>query len=260
MPVVLDIQNVSVLRDQKSILNNINWQVLDDQRWVIIGPNGAGKTTLLRLAASHIHPSAGEVSVLGEKLGTTNVFDIRTRVGFASSALASHIPNTETVLNSVMTAAYAVTGRWSENYDAVDERRALRVLGEWRLGELADRKFGTLSDGERKRVQLARAVMTDPELLLLDEPVASLDLAARETTIQILGEYAKAPGAPAMIIVTHHLEEIPDGITHALLLTDGHIFAAGKIHETITSDKISEAFGVKVQVGLDNGRYRARAV
>jgi iron complex transport system ATP-binding protein len=260
MPVVLDIQNVSVLRDEKPILSNINWQVEEDQRWVIIGPNGAGKTTLLRLAASQIHPSSGEVSVLGEKLGSTNVFDIRTRVGFASSALASHIPNTETVLNAVMTAAYAVTGRWFEKYDTMDERRALRVLGEWRLGELADRKFGTLSDGERKRVQLARAVMTDPELLLLDEPVASLDLAARETTIQILGEYAKAPAAPAMVIVTHHLEEIPAGITHALLLSEGKIFAVGKIHETITSDKISEAFGVAIQVGLDYGRYRARAV
>jgi iron complex transport system ATP-binding protein len=260
MPVVLDIKNVSVLRDEKPILSNINWQVEEDQRWVIIGPNGAGKTTLLRLAASQIHPSTGEVTVLGEQLGSTNVFDIRTRVGFASSALASHIPNTETVLNAVMTAAYAVTGRWFENYDSMDERRALRVLGEWRLGELADRKFGTLSDGERKRVQLARAVMTDPELLLLDEPVASLDLAARETTIQILGEYAKAPAAPAMVIVTHHLEEIPAGITHALLLSEGKIFAAGKIHETITSDKISEAFGVSIQVSLDYGRYRARAV
>ena len=260
MPVVLDIQNVSVLRDEKPILSNISWQVEDDQRWVIIGPNGAGKTTLLRLAASQIHPSQGEVTVLGEKLGSTNVFDIRTRVGFASNSLASHIPNTETVLNAVMTAAYAVTGRWFENYDAMDERRALRVLGEWHLGELADRKFGTLSDGEKKRVQLARAVMTDPEMLLLDEPVASLDLAARETTIQILGEYAKAPAAPAIVIVTHHLEEIPAGITHALLLTGGRIFAAGKIHETITSDKISEAFGVSIQVGLDYGRYRARAV
>jgi iron complex transport system ATP-binding protein len=227
---------------------------------VIIGPNGAGKTTLLRLAASQIHPSTGTVKVLGQTLGQTNVFDVRTRIGFASSALAAHIPNTETVLNAVMTASYAVTGRWNESYDAVDERRAHRVLGEWRLGEYADRKFGTLSDGERKRVQLARAVMTDPELLLLDEPVASLDLAARETTIAILGEYAKAPAAPAMIVVTHHLEEIPPGITHAMLLSEGRVFAAGKIHETITSDKISEAFGLRVSVGLDDGRYRARAI
>jgi iron complex transport system ATP-binding protein len=193
-------------------------------------------------------------------MGETNVFDVRTRLGFASSALAAHIPNTETVLNAVMTAAYAITGRWNENYDAVDERRAMRVLGEWRLAEYADRKFGTLSDGERKRVQLARAVMTDPELLLLDEPVASLDLAARETTISVLGEYAKAPDAPAMVIVTHHLEEIPAGITHAMLLSQGRVFAAGKISETITSDKISEAFGLSISVGLDDGRYRARAL
>ena len=260
MPVVLDLKDVSVYRNDTPILKNINWQVEDDQRWVIIGPNGAGKTTLLRLGASVLHPTHGTVSILGEELGATNVFDVRTRVGFASSAIASHIPNTETVINAVMTAAYAVTGRWYESYDAMDERRALRILGEWRLSELANRKFGTLSDGERKRVQLARAVMTDPELLLLDEPVASLDLAARETTIQILGEYAKAEDAPAMIIVTHHLEEIPAGITHAMLLKEGEIFAAGKIHETITSEKVSEAFGLPLHVGLDYGRYRARAI
>lgn len=256
---VIDLNNVTVLREGRAILNNVDWQVEDNQRWVIIGPNGAGKTTLLRVAAAQIHPSSGQATILNERLGEINVFDLRTRIGFASSALASHIPNSESVLNAVMTAAYAVTGRWNEKYEDIDERRARRVLGEWRLADLADRAFGTLSDGERKRAQIARSVMPDPELLLLDEPVASLDLAAREQTISTIGAYAQSPYAPAIVMVTHHLEEIPAGFTHALILSDGQIFAAGEIASTLTSDKISEAFGFEMIVTNEGGRYRARA-
>jgi iron complex transport system ATP-binding protein len=255
---VLDFNNVTVLRDKKPVLSNVDWQVESDQRWVIIGPNGAGKTTLLRVAASQIQPSTGTAIVLGQTLGKVNVFELRTRIGFASNALSSHIPNSETVLNSVMTAIYAVTGRWNEEYDEIDVRRAMRVLNEWHLSELADRAFGTLSDGERKRAQIARSVMPDPELLLLDEPVASLDLAAREQTISLIGAYASEPAAPAIVMVTHHLEEIPEGFTHALIVSGGQIHAAGPIQQTLTSDKLSGAFGVSISVELVDGRYRAR--
>ena len=256
---VIDLNNITVLREGRAILNNVDWQVDADQRWVIIGPNGAGKTTLLRVAAAQIHPTSGQATILGERLGEINVFDLRTRIGFASSALAAHIPNSETVLNAVMTAAYAVTGRWNEKYEDIDERRARRVLAEWKLSELADRAFGTLSDGERKRTQIARAVMADPELLLLDEPVASLDLAAREQTISTIGQYAQSPYAPAMVMVTHHLEEIPIGFTHAMIVNDGQVYAAGTIESTLTSEKISEAFGFSMIVTNEGGRYRARA-
>ena len=202
---VLKFDQVSVTRGGKDILTDITWQVEANQRWVIVGPNGAGKTTLLRVAGTHLQPSSGTVKVLGRTLGEVNVFDLRTRLGFASTAIANRIPNSENVLDAVMTASYAITGRFKETYDEVDIRRAKRVLGEWQLAEYADRPFGTLSDGERKRTQIARAVMPDPELLLLDEPVASLDIGSREATIKILGGYASHPDAPAIIMVTHHV-------------------------------------------------------
>ena len=256
---VLALENVSVVRSGKTILSAINWSVQDSQRWVIVGPNGAGKTTLLKIAAAQLQPSSGTARVLGETLGEINVFDLRTRVGFASTAIASRIPNSESVLDAVMTASYAVTGRFNEKYEDVDERRARRVLTEWHLSEFADRAFGTLSDGEKKRTQIARAVMPDPELLLLDEPVASLDIGARESTIKILGGYASHPSAPAIVMVTHHLEEIPAGFTHALVLNEGQIVASGPIQSTLTSEKLSEAYGLPLEVQFLGGRFAVRA-
>jgi iron complex transport system ATP-binding protein len=256
---VLKFDQVSVTRGGKDILTDITWQVEANQRWVIVGPNGAGKTTLLRVAGTHLQPSSGTVKVLGRTLGEVNVFDLRTRIGFASTAIANRIPNSEKVLDAVMTASYAITGRFKETYDEVDIRRAKRVLGEWQLAEYADRPFGTLSDGERKRTQIARAVMPDPELLLLDEPVASLDIGSREATIKILGGYASHPDAPAIIMVTHHLEEIPTGFTHALVLKDGKISAAGPITQTLTTEKLSEAYGLDLEVVFFGGRFAVRA-
>lgn len=250
---------ISVVRDNRHILNSIDWQVSESQRWVILGPNGAGKTTLLKVAAAQIQPTSGQALILGHELGGVNVFDLRTRVGFASSALISHIPNSETVLNAVMTASYAITGRWNETYEDIDIRRARRVLAEWDLSELAERALGTLSDGERKRVQLARAVMTDPELLLLDEPVASLDLGAREQTVKLLGAYAQSSSAPSMVMVTHHLEEIPLGFTHAMLINQGEIVAQGEIDRVITSEFVSETFGFALEVSKSAHRYQVQA-
>jgi iron complex transport system ATP-binding protein len=259
MSAVIDLQNISVIRGGKPILSSLSFQAQSSERWVILGANGAGKTTLLRVCAAQIQPSSGVARLLGQQLGETNVFELRTRIGFASSALAAQIPNSESVLNAVMTASYGVTGRWTENYDALDERRAKRVLKEWELSNFEDRAFGTLSDGERKRVQIARSIMTDPELLLLDEPVASLDIGARELTIGLLSGYATSEYAPAMALVTHHLEEIPNGFTHALILQDGQVMARGEIGATITSEAISEAFRFPLKVSYQDGRFSAVA-
>ncbi|MFT4305783.1 MAG: ABC transporter ATP-binding protein [Microbacterium sp.] len=259
MPEVLELSDVVVRRNARDIVSHVDWQVSGDERWVVLGPNGAGKTTLLQLAATLEHPTSGTVVVLGERLGRTDVFDLRPRVGIASSAMARRIPGDETVLDVVLTAALAVLGRWHEQYDRIDERRALRVLAEWKLDHLADRLFGTLSDGEQKRVQIARAVMTDPELLLLDEPTASLDLGSREELLALLGQYALAPTTPAMVMVTHHVEEIPVGFTHVLLLRDGAVVAAGPIGETLTAEHLTATFGLPIVLTADGGRFAARA-
>jgi iron complex transport system ATP-binding protein len=257
---VLQFTDVSVIRGGTAILDSVNWSVDDDQRWVILGPNGAGKTTLLQIAAAFMHPSSGQAEVLDEPLGATDVFELRPRIGFASTAMARKVPANEKVLDVVMTAAYSVTGRWNEEYEAIDERRAQRVLQEWNLSHLADRKFGTLSDGEQKRVQIARSVMTDPEILLLDEPAASLDLGARESLLQLLSGFAQEPNSPAIIMVTHHVEEIPLGFTHVLLVSGGKIVAAGPIRTALTSESLSETFGLTVELTENDGRYSARAV
>lgn len=259
MPQVLEFADVVVRRNARNIVDHVDWTVTDDQRWVVLGPNGAGKTTVLQLAAALLHPTSGTVTVLDEQLGRTDVFELRPRIGFASSAMAKRVPPEETVLDVVLTAAFSVLGRWNEEYETIDERRARRVLGEWKLDQLAERTFGTLSDGEQKRVQIARAVMTDPELLLLDEPTASLDLGAREELLGLLGGYAQAPTTPAMVMVTHHVEEIPLGFTHVLLLRDGGVVAAGPIDETLTAQNLSDTFGMPIALSSDGGRFAARA-
>ena len=256
---VLRLTDVSYVRNQRPILDNVSWAVEDSERWVVLGPNGAGKTTLMKLATTADFATRGTVDVLDERLGKVDVFELRTRIGFVSSASARRIPPHETVRDVVLTAAYSVEGRWNEQYDDIDVRQAERVLAEWNLSDFAVSAFGTLSDGERKRAMIARAVMTDPELLLLDEPSASLDLGARERLLQMLSGFAKSPYSPAMIMVTHHVEEIPPGFTHVLMVRDGRIQAAGPIAETLTSANLEATFGLPLELTETNGRYAATA-
>lgn len=259
MSTAIKLENVSIVRSGKQVLSSLSFVADSSERWVVIGPNGAGKTTMLRLCAAQIQPSSGAATILDQEIGAVNIFELRTRIGFASSGVVSQIPNSETVLDAVLTASYGIVGRWNEEYEALDEKRAKRVLSEWALSGYEERPVGTLSDGERKRVQIARAVMTDPELLLLDEPVASLDPGAREQTIRLLGGYATSAQAPAMVMVTHHLEEIPQGFTHALILQDGKVLAKGELGATITSASVSEAFRYPLRVDYEAGRFRVVA-
>ncbi|MBV1778588.1 ABC transporter ATP-binding protein [Paeniglutamicibacter sp. ABSL32-1] len=256
---VLGLADVSVVRGRKDLLTDINWQVKEGERWVVLGPNGAGKTTLLQIAGARMHPTRGVAGVLGEVLGAVDVFELRPRIGLSSAALANHIPEGENVLNVVLTASYGMTGRWREAYEKLDERRAFTLLHDWGMSTMINRPFATLSEGERKRVQIARALMTDPELLLLDEPGAGLDLAGREDLVARLSELANDEEAPAMVLVTHHLEEVPPGFTHALLLRDGHVVAAGPIAETLTEDNLSETFGTPLSLRAERGRFSAVA-
>src|SRR6266568_2373675 len=235
---VLRLRGVGVRRDGNMLLRNIDWTVHEDERWVVIGPNGAGKTTLLQLAASLLFPTEGEVEILGQRLGQVDVFELRPRIGFSSAAVA------EKVIDLVLTASYAVLGRWQEEYESSDVTRAVEMLDALGCAHLIRRRFGTLSEGERKRVQIARALMPDPELLLLDEPAAGLDLGGREDLLRRLAKLARDPKAPMMVLVTHHVEEVPDGFTHAMLLRRGSVLAAGPIEEVFTERNLSRCFGV----------------
>ena len=260
MAAVVDLAGVSIVRNGSTLISDITWEVDEADRWVVIGPNGAGKTTLLQVISAQIHPSSGVAGVLGEVLGVVDVFELRPRIGLTSAALAERIPRGERVHDVVVSASYAVLGRWREQYDELDHERADELLAQLRIDALADRTFGTLSEGERKRVQIARALMTDPELLLLDEPAAGLDLAGRETLVNTLGELAQDHYAPASVLVTHHVEEIPTGITHAMLLKDGKIVAAGPLRDTLTAENLTKTFDVELSLTEADGRWTARAV
>ncbi|HEY3738164.1 MAG TPA: ABC transporter ATP-binding protein [Jatrophihabitans sp.] len=257
---VLQLSGVTVRRGTKLLLDSIDWTVEQDERWAVLGPNGAGKTTLLQIAAATVHPSSGTAYVLGERLGSVDVFELRPRIGIASAALAQRIPNNELVTDIVVSAGYSVIGRWREAYGRLDVRRAAMLLDRMGVAELAERTYGTLSEGERKRVQIARALMTDPELLLLDEPAAGMDLGGREDLIRRLTRFAADPDAPASVLVTHHPEELPPGISHILLLREGRIVTAGLARDVMTSQHLSATFGLPLAVERRNGRWLATAV
>ena len=259
MSEVLNLDSVSVRRGTNFLLDDFSLTVAEGEHWAVLGPNGAGKTTLLELAAGRMHPTKGTATILEEQLGRVDVFELRPRIGYASTILANRIPSSEAVLDTVLTAAYGVTGRWVEEYEQDDIERARDLLAAFHITHLADRTFGTLSEGERKRVQIARALMTDPELLLLDEPASGLDFGGREELLGALSEILSSKWAPATIMVTHHVEEIPEGITHVLLLSEGTDLAAGPIEETLTAENLAATFGLDVKLTRDGQRYHARS-
>jgi iron complex transport system ATP-binding protein len=229
------------------------------ERWIVLGRNGCGKTTLLRIASLYLHPSSGTVTVLGQTLGHTDVRVLRTRIGVASAAFADQLRPALIARDVVMTAKFAALEPWWHTYDDTDRARATELLERLHIGHLATQPFGTLSSGERQRVQLARTLMTDPGLLLLDEPTAGLDIVGREELVSALADLARDADAPPMVLVTHHVEEIPVGFTHALLLKDGCVFAAGPIDEVLDAERLSACFDLPLALDRLDGRWSARA-
>jgi iron complex transport system ATP-binding protein len=256
---VLSMHGVSVTRGQKPILGPLDFQIRSGERWVILGPNGAGKSTLMNILATRIFPTTGVVKILEQEMGKVDLFELRTRIGVCGTLNSESIPDDELVRDVVVTAAYAVLGRWNEDYDLWDESRAVALLTTFGVRDLADRRYYTLSDGEKKRVQIARALMSDPELLLLDEPTAGLDLGGREDLLRRFAEYSTDRQAPASIVVTHHIEEIPFGTTHALIIKNGSIAVSGPVSSVITSEHMSAVFGINIEVTASNGRFFARS-
>ena len=259
---VVRLEEVSVVRDGKALLDSVSWVIEPDQRWALLGPNGSGKTTLLRVIGSTLWPTRGLVEILGERLGRVDMRQLRRRIALVSPALARMLRPDQAALDVVLTGRHAALETWWDEYSAEDRQRAVGYLADAGFGEapFAERPFGLLSEGERQQVLLARALMGEPELLLMDEPAAGLDLGARERLLGRLAELAADPGVPPLVLVTHHLEEIPAGVTHAVLLRAGAVVATGPVEAVLTGEAVSHAFDVTVGVERRSGRWSAHAV
>lgn len=260
MTPALRLTGVGLTRDGRDLLDDIDWEVGPGDRWVVLGPNGSGKTSLVRIASFQTHPSRGDVEVLGQRLGRVNIWDLRNRIGLASSALADQLRPQLTASDVVVTQLHGALEPWWHTYGDDDRAQALRCLDRMGVGRYADRELGTLSSGERQRVLLARTLMGDPGVVILDEPSANLDLGGREGLVQSLTDLAADADAPPIVFVTHHVEEIPPGFTSLLLLRDGRIESSGALADTLTEESLSELFGVKLKLRLEDGRYSAVAI
>lgn len=252
--------HVALERDGRWILNDITWHVEAHHRWLVLGANGSGKTSLLRIASLYEHPTRGRVEVLGEALGHTDVRTLRRRIGVMSAALGSQLRPALSAHDVVVTARYAALEPWWHRYDDEDHRRARDALEQMGVGHLAERPFGSLSSGEAQRVLLARTLVNDPALILLDEPSSRLDLGGREQLVMALEGLMAQPQAPVTVLVTHHLEEVPPSMTHALLLRDGLIVAMGAFDEVVTSTTLSDCFAMSLTLERRrDGRLSASA-
>ncbi|MFI5226251.1 MAG: ABC transporter ATP-binding protein [Candidatus Limnocylindrales bacterium] len=255
---VLRLAGVGVRRSGRWILADIDWAIRPGERWVVVGPNGAGKTTLASIAATYLWPSTGTVEVLGERIGAVDARELRRRIGYVSASLSGLVDDHLTALDLVMSARDAALAPWWAAFGEDDRDTARACLERMGVGAFAGRTVGTLSSGERQRVLIARTLMMAPALLILDEPAAGLDLGAREGHVDSLTVLAAGPSPAAIVLVTHHLEEIPPGFDRALVLADGRAVAAGPIERTLTGATLSDAYGMALRVEVTDGRYTAR--
>jgi iron complex transport system ATP-binding protein len=256
----LGLSDIVFVREGKRILDGVSLCVTRSQRWVVLGANGSGKSTLMRIAAAYEHPSSGSVEILGETVGRTDVRVLRRRVGYNSAALTGELRGGLTAVEAVETAKYAALEPWWHEYTDDDRERAVTCLTRMGVGVLADRTLGTLSTGERQRVLLARTLMNEPGVILLDEPAAGLDLGGREQLVAALADLAAGTDNPPFVLITHHVDEIPVGATHALLLKAGRAIAQGPIETALTSDSLSDCFGIPLTLEhRPDGRFTAWA-
>jgi iron complex transport system ATP-binding protein len=253
--VTLRLTAVRLVRDGTVVLDGVDWSAGPGERWVVLGPNGSGKTSLVRIASLWLHPSSGTVEVAGGVLGRVDVRRHRVRVAVVSASVADQLRPGITVLDAVVTAKHAALEAWWHEYDDADRATAMAALERFGAAALAQRTFGTLSSGERQRVLLARALSTSPAVVLLDEPMAGLDLGAREELVDWLGGLAAEPSSPPLVLVTHHVDEIPAGFTHVLLLRDGRVQAAGPIDDVLTEDALSATFATPLRLERRHGRW-----
>jgi iron complex transport system ATP-binding protein len=247
-PPALRLDSIRLVRDENVILDDVSLTVTAGQRWLVLGANGCGKTSLLRIAALYDHPTSGTVEVLGERLGRTDVRELRRRIGFVSAAVADQLRPGLNAHDAVRTARYAALEPWWHRYTADDDARAHECLERMGVGRLAPRSLATLSSGERTRVLLARSLMNDPAVVLLDEPASGLDLAGREQLVAALDELATDDGAPPFVVVTHHVEDVPSSLTHAMLLHRGRSLAAGSLDDVMREEHLSECFGLPLRL------------
>lgn len=255
---VIRCAGVVVRRAGRTILGPVDWEVGPGERWIVLGRNGSGKTTLLTVASMNLWPTAGSVEVLGERYGRTDARELRRRIGVAGSAVEDAMRPDLTPRDLIMTARHGAFEPWWHVYSDADRERATDIGERLGLAMHLDQPFSTLSAGERRRTSIARALMPDPDILFLDEPTASLDLAARETLLRDLAGLADAPRPTAIVLVSHHLEEIPPGFGHVLVLADGQVAAAGPIHDVLRGEVLSAAFGLSLVVEARDGRWTAR--
>ena len=253
---LVDFKSIALRRSGRDILTNINWHIEPGSHWAVIGANGSGKTTLLQIAGGVLFPSGGEASVLGCRFGATDLFQLRRRIGWVSSALNARMPRIESVMSTVVSGLKATFGLVYE-YTPDDAAKASRNLALVGIPGREDAPFGVLSQGEQQKVLFARALMAEPELLILDEPCAGLDLKAREAFLASIDEVITQHSA-SIIMVTHHIEEIPSSVSNALILKNGTVLKSGGTAITLTSEVLSDAFGIPVTVHREGDRFWAR--
>ncbi len=255
---VFALRGVGLQRDGRPILAAVDWTIRDGERWVVLGPNGAGKTTLVRILSTYLVASAGHVDVLGRRVGRTDLQALRPRIGYLSPALAHEIPEGLTPRQIVDAAQAGALFPWYVDPERMSRPKTDAALDQVRMAEIAERPFATFSSGEQLRIQLARALVTEPQALLLDEPMASLDIGGRESLVATLSRVA-AGSVGAVVVVLHRLEDIPPGFTHALLVRDGRVLTAGPIDEVLTDAAPSACFAMPLRVERIRERWSTRA-